>query len=154
MASSRRMTTALGGSASNSRQSPLHSISGDGSCQEDRRILLKTYSTAARVLLLDYDQAHATALTIALEQRKFQVTGCTTKQDTLRELRSHPSGFDVVMLDVSFNRPEDWELFDDVRGLIRENDRLVMVLCFSRVDLGPKPRLQIERKGGRLVYER
>jgi PleD family two-component response regulator len=152
MAGTRRTTTAVGRSDSNSLRSPTYLIAGEGLCQEGCRSLPKSRSIATRILLLDHDQTQA--LTLALQQRNFQVTHCTAKHEILRELRSNPSGFDVVMLDFSFNRPEDWELFDSVRRLLWKTDHLAMILCFSRVYLGPRVRLQIERKGGRLVYVR
>jgi hypothetical protein len=59
-----------------------------------------------------------------------------------------------VVLDQSANRPEDWEFFDRVRRLTWNIDHHQKILCFSRVNLGPRIRLRVERKGGRLVYER
>jgi DNA-binding response OmpR family regulator len=104
--------------------------------------------------LVDHDQTHAAELTLALRQQHFQITQKSNQHEALRELSCNAADFDVVMLDLSLNRAEDFELFDTVRRLLWVTDHPAKILCFSRMNLGAHVRLRIERKGGRLVYER
>lgn len=123
-------------------------------CQSSAPRETGSFPTAARILLVDHDHTHAEQLTLALEQHEFQVTRWNTTQEFLLELGRNAVHFDLVMLDLSLNRAEDLELFDRVRRFLWAREHGAMILCFSRVNLGPMVRLRIERKGARLVYER
>jgi CheY-like chemotaxis protein len=148
MGGTRRITTTLTHSPVDSPQLPGQLTPGGSICQAGVR------QPTARVLMVDHDKTHAAELRLALERHHFQVTQYADKEAVLRELRRNVAEFDVVMLDLSLHRAEDFELFDRVRQLLWAADHLALILCFSRVNLGPRMRLQIERRGGRLVYER
>lgn len=107
-----------------------------------------------RVLLIDSDEDHARTLALFLERHRYAVTVSTSKGNAFRPLERNCEEFDVVILDMSANRPQDWRTFDQIRTLPRMTTVRPMILCLSRVYRGPGMKLEIERKGARLVYER
>lgn len=107
-----------------------------------------------RVLLIDSDEDHARALALFLERHRYAVTVCTSQGNAFRPSERNCAEFDVVILDMSANGPNDWKTFDQVRSLPRMTATRPMILCVSRVYRGPGMKLEIERKGARLVYER
>ncbi len=105
-----------------------------------------------RILLLDPDTTHARALALALERHRYSVAICSAKRDALNELKRDHACFDVMILDLSANRPEEWAVLDEIRQL---SGLSVAVLCLSEIYRGPRMKLEVERKGARLVvYDR
>lgn len=108
----------------------------------------------ARVLLItDSDESHAKAVVSALESRSHRVTVLAKRRDILNHLGAKLAQFSVVILELS-NRPEDWGLLDEVRKLTVACVPKPGILCLSKNNLGPRVKLQVERKGARIVYER
>jgi DNA-binding response OmpR family regulator len=70
-----------------------------------------------RILVFDQDVAHAEALAIELKRHNHSITACTTYEELRTELDNARPGFDIVILDVSHNRPEDWNTLDRIRRL-------------------------------------
>jgi CheY-like chemotaxis protein len=106
----------------------------------------------ARVLVLDSSESNVKTLVLALERRRYSVTVCTTAQDTINELK-RGRGFDVIVIDLTTNRPEDWEAFDELRRIAWVGSHTPGIVCFSTVYRGPQVKLKVERKGGRFTYE-
>ena len=106
-----------------------------------------------RILILDPDENHAGALALALTQRNFAVTMAPLDEAAGAPLDQPLGEFAVIVLDLSLDRPTDWELLDSVSKLVRSEVSRPMVLCLSRVYRGPGTKLAVERRGARLVYE-
>jgi|GEM_PF-1827214 DNA-binding response OmpR family regulator len=107
-----------------------------------------------RILLLDSNQTHARDLALALKRHRCSVTICASRRDAIIELKRNSAGFDVVILDLSANRPEDWATFDQIQKLTWMSVPTPMIVCFSTIYRGPKMNLEVERRGARFVYER
>lgn len=109
--------------------------------------------TSARpsILLLDPDLTHAEGLIHDLHNAAFIVTACTDIRGVLKYLND----CDFEILIVSSTRAGDWK--PSIR-LIQKTTRTKRepphVVVFARVYRGPQERLEAERKGVRLVYER
>jgi len=108
----------------------------------------------ARILLLSPDESSAKVLAVFLEQRRHRVTvrrgGQYARDDPTGDLYN----FDVLIVDMTANRPEDWERLDRVRFGAERTASKPRILCMSRVYRGPKFELDIEGRGARLVYVR
>lgn len=59
--------------------------------------------------------------------------------------------YDVVIIDLSANEQSDWETLDSIRRVTIADCSRPLVLCVSDRQLGPGVKLDVERKGGRLV---
>lgn len=103
---------------------------------------------------MDSNENHAEMLTRSLERHGHSVTRCRTDRDLLRYLAKHGERFEVVILDLSANRPGDWKALDQIRRLCAMHVTRPTVLCISRTYRGPRTKLDVERRGARLVYER
>jgi hypothetical protein len=80
------------------------------------------------------------------------VSICTAKRDAINELNGHPGRFDVLIIDLSGDRPEEWEALDYICGLIGTYAYTPRILCLSMVYRGPRMKLKAERRGARFVY--
>lgn len=107
----------------------------------------------ARILILDDDLQHASQLADALQHRRHAVTVCGV-QNILVELGENKTEFEIVILDITRNRPSDWKLLDRIRELWMAAAERPDIFCVSQVYRGPAERIAIEQKGLRLVYER
>ena len=103
----------------------------------------------ARILLVDSDEGHAKTVVSALESQRHKLTVHACRQEALSNLTQ----FAVIILDFA-NRPEDWKFLDRVYQMTIACVPKPGILCLARNNLGPGVRLQVERKGARLVYER
>lgn len=106
----------------------------------------------ARVLTLDFDGRQGTTLTSVLERHHHHARVATTVHDALLELTKMDPPYDVVIFDLSRNRPSDWQNLDHVLTVTVQNPGGPMVLCVSDVYHGPAIKLEAERKGARLVW--
>jgi DNA-binding NtrC family response regulator len=105
----------------------------------------------ARVLILDFDGRQGAALNAVLERHDHRGRVATTVHDALMELAKKNAHYDVVIFDLSRNRPSDWQNLDHVIAITMRNPG-PMILCVSDFYHGPAMKLEIERKGGRLVW--
>lgn len=69
-----------------------------------------------RIVIFDRDVAHAEALVMALRRHNHSITSCRTHEELLAELDR--ARFDIVILDISSNRPQDWIILDQLRGKV------------------------------------
>ena len=65
-----------------------------------------------RILVFDRDIGHATALATALQRRNHSITVRRTQEEFLAEEENGRPRFDIVILDLSQGRPEDWKILD------------------------------------------
>lgn len=107
-----------------------------------------------RVIVFDRDFSQAEALAQALGTRGFSATPCKSHQELLAELIGAQPGFVIVVLDLSNNLPEGWTTLDLVNRMCSKEMTKRMIVCFSRVYLGPEVRIAVEEKGAKLVYVR
>lgn len=104
-----------------------------------------------RVLLLDSDPNHAEELMRSLQSFGYVVTTCSDIRSVLRSLSN--SEFDILI--VSSNRPSEWRTsITQIHKITRTKRYSSRVLCLARVYRGPQERLDAERLGVRLIYER
>jgi DNA-binding response OmpR family regulator len=108
----------------------------------------------ARILLIDSDQNHASALRLFLERQRYSVSHCACRTDVVNELLRNASAFDFVVLDLTGERREAWEAFERLRRLTKFNWEKPDLICLCRGYRGPQLRMRVERLGARLVYER
>jgi CheY-like chemotaxis protein len=105
----------------------------------------------ASVLLLDSDLNHADVLTRSLHGAGYVVTTRSDIRSTLHTL-GH-CDFHIVIL--SSYRADEWKSYiDHILKITRKKKDPPHVVVLVRVYRGPKERLDAERKGVRLVYER
>lgn len=107
----------------------------------------------ARIILIDSDETHARAVAAALARRDHQLTVVPHARDLFHRLDNEQIQFAVVVFNF-FNRPEDWDSLDRLRKLTLTWLPKPGILCTSRLKWGTDVRLQVERRGARLVYER
>lgn len=110
----------------------------------------------ARIVLLDFDNQHATALTERLRSHNLSVDVYVDPEAAIAQLRENDSEYEVVIINVS-SRSVPWlktlQKLDQAcrRSGVRKQP---LVLCVSRVQQQPELVLQIERTGARYVRER
>jgi len=105
----------------------------------------------ANVLLIGADESLAAELTAFLA-RRHEVRMYPNAREAIAEFRVNPAKYDLIALNMSRNRKEDWKAFEDVRGFVQCLTGTPKILCFSTAYWGPGMQLAVERKGGRLVY--
>lgn len=106
-----------------------------------------------RILLIDPDETHAGELRNFLERHRFSVRVCKREIDGVNELGRSGAQFDVLILEMTRDRPEAWEVFVHVRRRMGVQAAPAL-MCTCRGYRGPQLRMRIERLGAKLVYER
>lgn len=106
----------------------------------------------ANILLIDPDERLAAQLTEFLGSRQNKVTACRGVSEANTEFRANTASYDVIALNMSRNRQDDWKALEQVRELVQVTDAAPRIVCFSTTYWGPQMQLAVERKGGRLVY--
>jgi DNA-binding NtrC family response regulator len=107
----------------------------------------------ARILLFDPDENHAKTVVSALESTGHKLTLCRGREEAFNQFSARLAEFNVIILDFS-NRPEDWDLLNKLHGLTVKCVPKPGILCLARSNWGSGVKLQVERKGARLLYER
>jgi len=102
----------------------------------------------AKILLIDSDDRLAAELTDFLDPWKHRVIWCHNASAAIAQYRKRSASYDVIALNMSRNRQEDWKALDQL------SDAAPWILCFSTAYWGPQMQLAVERKGARLVYLR
>jgi DNA-binding response OmpR family regulator len=105
----------------------------------------------ARILIIDSDKAEA--LAYALKNHQHSVAIFNWSGASRRNLTKIIGDFDIVILYLDLDSSNELNLFKEIRkccGL----EISPTILCVARVYRGPWLRLQIERKGGRIIYDR
>ena len=104
------------------------------------------------LLLLDPDSPDATTVPSVLERQRHTPKVTTGLQDALLHLMNDAPRYDVVVVDLSRNRPSDWQALDELMRVSALVSPKPMVLGFSAVYHGPSMKLEVERRGGRFVW--
>ena len=95
----------------------------------------------AKILLIDPDETHARELGNFLERQRFSVRVCNRETEGMNELGRNDAHFDVLILEMTRDRPEVWEVFSQVRR--RMGDQVApCLICTCRGYRGP----QLDRK--------
>src|SRR5713226_700048 len=106
----------------------------------------------AEILVVGTNDLFESELVRFLSQRRHRVASCAIKRSELHNLEQYASHAKLVILDVTANTGEHWDILRRLSRLKREQrDPGPMLLCVSRIYLGPTTELEIERKGARLV---
>lgn len=107
----------------------------------------------ARVLVIDPVERHAAALTLTLRQHHHAVTEMAFPE-LPADLERVVTCFDILIVNLTMNRVEDWDLLRRVCQCNLMNRSAPKVLAVSTTYRGPEPRLRAERLGSRWIYER
>lgn len=105
----------------------------------------------ASILLVDPAQRFVNAFTSACQRRNDTVQAVSTLQEALSWLRRSSAVFDIVVLEFSANRPSNWEVLGAISEAIAMGPVRPVIICVSNRNWGPEVRLEVERKGARLV---
>ena len=103
------------------------------------------------LLILDPDPHHAQGLSRSLQTTTREVTVCCDLAGTLRALAN--ARFDILILAIA-DAQELRRAIDTIQNAIGNKSDSPPVICLSRTYCGPRDRLEAERRGVRLVYER
>jgi ActR/RegA family two-component response regulator len=106
----------------------------------------------ATILLIGDNELLNRELFHHLVRRQHNVSACRSLSDAMTELRNPKRTYHLVALDMSHNRPADWNAFDHIRKLVYVMATNTRIMCLSTVYWGPQMQLVIERGGARLVY--
>ncbi len=106
----------------------------------------------ADIVLIDSDERLSSELSDFLRRRQHTVTICRGASEVTEELRTNRAVHDVIALNMSRNRPEDWDVLQQIHEFIGGENAGPRILCFSTAYWGPRMQIAIERRGGRLVY--
>ena len=104
-----------------------------------------------RLILFDPDLNHAECVKSSLRAATFEIAVCRDLAETLRALGS--AVFDILIL-ASCNAQECRHNIDLIQRMIGGKPSSPQIIWLSPTYRGPEERLEIERKGVRLVYER
>ena len=107
-----------------------------------------------RILLIDGDEAHASPLALALQARRHKVDVFRSTEDAVASLRQEEPDVDVIVVSFDARRFEDWEALNKLTQIDLKSSPVRRIVCVSRSYQGATVRLDVERLGARLVYER
>ena len=103
-------------------------------------------------MLLVSDTRYARELVSVLQTLHHPVTVLSIEPGEIASLERQLDRFDIVILDLSRDRPEDWDTLDLVHQFKVMHAPQTMILCFSVVYRGASTKRRAERKGARFVY--
>ena len=106
------------------------------------------------ILLFDSDQVFGEELAQHLGKRKHTVMSYARRREALDALKKSIDDLKLVIVDMTRNTQEDWEMLDWISRLRLRCTPGPMILCLLKVYRGPRIELEIERRGGRVVYVR
>ena len=126
---------------------------GRSASDSDARSRVNETTAMARILLLsDTDSSDAAAIVSVLARHRHTLQVATNLQEVPLSLDGRDLPYDVVIVDLSRNRPSDWQNFDNILRVARVDPPKPMVLCVSSVYRGPSMKLEVERRGGRFAW--
>jgi DNA-binding response OmpR family regulator len=104
-----------------------------------------------RVLLFDPDLNHAEGITRSLQTSTCEVLVRCDLASTLRALRR--DAFDILIL--ASGGGQEWKRsIAPIQEMLGHKPSSPQIIWLSRTYRGPQEKLELERKGVRLVYER
>jgi DNA-binding response OmpR family regulator len=104
-------------------------------------------------LLVNFDPKLAERLASLLASQGHRISICTGFK-ALRQLLRKSPGFDLAIVDVSFDTPTAGVQLAELQAYRVQHGPRPMLLCVSRVYRGPQFELELERKGARVAYVR
>lgn len=104
------------------------------------------------ILLVNFDENFGPRLAAFLRVEGHQVREVRQIEDLSQVLRNRSEVPDLLIVDVSNCDQYIHELLDQFTSHRMRHGLKPMVLCMSRVYLGPRFALNIERKGARFLY--
>ena len=109
---------------------------------------------AARILLLNFDEASEGRLTEIFRQKGYRVSTYAREEPLAEHLSKRSDDVDLIVLDASGNDRAIHDQLGEIRRYRVQHGHRPMVLCVSRIYRGPQVELELERKGARVVYVR
>lgn len=106
----------------------------------------------ANILFIDGDEALTSDVKNRLSASQHRVTTRLSASEAIAELRARHGGYEVIALNLSRNRAEDWKALDHLRETVSLMNAQPRIVCFSVAYHGPEMQLAVERMGGRFVY--
>ena len=104
-----------------------------------------------KILLVGTVETDIRKLTPRLELHGYSITEWTDRFDSLAQFAKRFADFDVVLVDISRDRREDWGILDALCALRIGAPMQPSIICASRTYRGPRMRMEVERRGARLV---
>jgi CheY-like chemotaxis protein len=104
-----------------------------------------------KILLIGTEAEGARELAPRLERHGYSVREYAATINSVSQFANGFADFDVVLVDISRDRPEDWALLDALCALRIGAPMQPSIICASRAYRGPRMRLEVERRGARLV---
>lgn len=108
----------------------------------------------ARILVYYPDECHARSLVAELKPRRFYLEAFHDSEELLVRLKQRGSEFDILILGMTNDGQRELQLLDACCEEKMDSAPNLNILCVSRIYHGPHLRLEVERRGARLVYER
>jgi CheY-like chemotaxis protein len=105
----------------------------------------------AKILVVGSETEDTKRLLARLALHGYTITECADSVSGLSRFDKRVTDFDVVLFDISRDRPEDWEMLDTLSALRIGAPMQPSIICASRTYRGPRMRLEVERRGARLV---
>jgi DNA-binding response OmpR family regulator len=105
----------------------------------------------ARILIINSDKAEA--LAYALKNHQHSVDIFIWSEASRKNLTKIIGDFDIVILYLNLDSSNELNVFKEIRKCCGF-EIFPTILCVARVYRGPWLRLEIERKGGRVIYDR
>ena len=106
----------------------------------------------ANILLVDNDGVVISELTERLGTSQHRVTALHAVGEAIGELRTRRRSYELIALNLSRNRPEDWNALYRLQETLRFMDAVTRIVCFSTAYHGPEMQLAVERIGARFVH--
>jgi CheY-like chemotaxis protein len=106
------------------------------------------------ILILDPDLQHASELTHALANLGCRTTTCASIDEARAFAERSTTPFDLNIIVLPSDCPKDWRAFASILNFDVATQLRSPVLCVSQVYRGPQARLEAERCGFHIAYER
>ena len=91
----------------------------------------------ANILVMDTDESSARELTECLSRRLHQVAVRRNATETVAELRAGNIEYELIALNMSRDRSEDWEALEQIQEFVYHSNALPKIVCFSNIQRGP-----------------
>jgi CheY-like chemotaxis protein/signal transduction histidine kinase/CHASE3 domain sensor protein len=105
--------------------------------------------TLRKLLIVEDDQAHASALVVLLEQRAVAITVAQTGEQAIRLLSSEP--FDCIVLDLGLADMSGFDLLEHIHNL--EESRRIPVIIHTGQELTPEDTQRLQRYAESIIIK-
>ena|ERR1700730_4982548 len=103
------------------------------------------------LLVADKDNSDVAGIAYILVRDRHRVTMAESLRD-LRLIAAENAKYQIVIVDLTRNRPSDWRNLDDAVGAVTSDSARPMVLAFSSVYRGVAMKIYAERRGSRFIW--